>query len=163
MPAPLPISVKLLADFPHLIPVVGEIRWREWGHAPEPENLEWWVDVAAREAGREGLPITWVAIDAQGQVLGAVGLGQFDIEERRDRSPWVLGMIVNAPYRGMGIGRKLMQALETWSHRQGYAQAWVATGGPAIHFYQKCGWEMRETIQRASGETMSILTKSLNA
>jgi len=37
--------------------------------------------------------MTWVASDQSG-ALGAVGLGQFDIEERRDRSPSLLGMIV---------------------------------------------------------------------
>ena len=48
-----------------------------------------------REAGRIGrpLPIAWVANDQSGG-LGAVGLGRFDIEERRDRPPWLLGMIV---------------------------------------------------------------------
>ena len=65
-------SVELLADHPGLIPAVGQIRWREWGHAPEPESLDWWVDVTGREAGRVGLPVTWVAIDDAGQVVGAV-------------------------------------------------------------------------------------------
>jgi GNAT superfamily N-acetyltransferase len=71
-------------------------------------------------------------------------------------------MIVIASYRGMGIGSKLMRALEVWAYRQGYSQAWVATG-EAVDFYQKCGWELAETITRSSGETISILTKSLNA
>jgi RimJ/RimL family protein N-acetyltransferase len=106
------VSVELLADHPHLIPVVGEMRWREWGRPPEPERLDWWVDVTAREAGREELPVTWMAIDSRGQAVGAVGLGRFDIEERRDRSPWVLGMIVEQKYRNKGIGGELMRALE---------------------------------------------------
>lgn len=156
------VSVELLADNPQLIPTVAEIRWREWGHPPEPESLDWWVEVTAREAGRESLPVTWVAIDSRGQALGAVGLGQFDIEERRDRSPWVLGMIVAAANRGRGIGGQLMQALEEWAYQYGYSQAWVATGGRAIRFYQKCGWVLSERVDRSSGETMSILTKSLN-
>jgi hypothetical protein len=52
-----------------------------------------------RGAGSSHLPVTWVASDGSG-ALGAVGLGQFDIEERRDRSPWVLGMIVRRDRRG---------------------------------------------------------------
>lgn len=155
------ISVALLADHPHLIPTVGEIRWKEWGHPPEPESLDWWIDVTSREAGREALPVTWVAIDPLGQAVGAVGLGEFDVEERRDRSPWVLGMIVAAPYRGMGIGRKLMSALESFAYDRGQSRVWVATGGPAVDFYRKCGWEMTEILHRSSGEVMSILTKSL--
>jgi len=157
------ISIELLADHQHLVPVIGEIRWREWGHPPEPESLDWWIDVTTREAGRVDLPVTWVAIDTHGQAVGAVGLGHFDIEERRDRSPWVLGMIVAAGYRDRGIGGKLMKALESWAYQHGYSQAWVATGGRAVSFYQKCGWNLTEIITRSSGETMSVLTKSLRA
>jgi GNAT superfamily N-acetyltransferase len=154
------ITVELLADHPHLIPAVGEIRWREWGHAPEPERLDWWVDVTGREAGRLALPVSWVAIDDHGWAIGAVGLGEFDIEERRDRSPWVLGMIVAPPYRGSGIGGRLMRALEAWAARRGYSRLWVATGGRAVDFYQKCGWELVETFQRSSGEMTSVLTRA---
>jgi GNAT superfamily N-acetyltransferase len=158
----MPISIALLADHPQLIPSVGEIRWREWGHAPEPESLDWWVEITAQEAGRDGLPVTWAAIDEQGQAVGAVGLGEFDIEERRDRSPWVIGMIVDPAQRGQGIGGRLMQALEAWAAQHGYARAWVATGGPAVDFYRKCGWELVETFQRAAtGEMTSVLTKAL--
>lgn len=154
------ISVELLADNLHLVPTVGEIRWREWGHPPEPDRLEWWVEVTGREAGRNELPVTWVAIDDFGQAVGAVGLGEFDIEERRDRSPWVLGMIVASQYRGRGIGAQLMENLEAWARHHGYSRVWVATGGRAIAFYQKCGWEWVDTVKRTTGEMSSILTKS---
>jgi len=155
------ILIELLADNLHLVPAVGEIRWKEWGHPPEPERLEWWVDVTGREAGRNELPVTWVAIDDLGQAVGAVGIGEFDIEERRDRSPWVLGMIVMRERRGTGIGSQLMQSLEAWAHHHGYQQVWVATGGRAIDFYRKCGLEVVEVVNRPSGEIMSILTKSI--
>ena len=56
-------SVVLLADRIHLVSGVAEIRWREWGHPPEPQALSWWVDAARREAGREELPVTFVATD----------------------------------------------------------------------------------------------------
>ena len=160
MSAPSIVSIELLADHRDLIPVVGELRWREWGHPPEPEKLEWWVDITGREAGRDYLPVTWVAIDPGRQVVGAVGLGQFDIEERRDHSPWVLGMIVETQYRGRGLGGKLMKALEAWAYQHGYSQAWVASDG-AVGFYQKCGWALAEIISHSSGETMSVLSKSL--
>ena len=155
------VSIGLLADHPQLIPAVGELRWREWGHPPEPESLDWWVDVTAKEAGSVALPVTWVAFDAGGRVLGAVGLGEFDIEERRDRSPWVLGMIVDPAQRNRGTGGRLMQALEDWAARQGYSRLWVATGGRAVDFYRKCGWEVAESFERASGEATTVLTRSL--
>jgi GNAT superfamily N-acetyltransferase len=156
-----PVAVHLLADSADLIASIGDLRWREWGHAPEPEGLDWWVNVTAHEAGRDRVPITWVAIDERGGALGAVGLGAFDLEERRDRSPWVLGMIVQPDCRGMGIGRLLLAHLEAWAAIHGYKQLWVANEGPAIGFYRKCGWEWSETVERASGEAVSVLTKLL--
>lgn len=159
--SPGQVTVDLLADHERLIPAVGELRWREWGRPPEPVDLDWWVDVTAREAGRERLPITWVALDERGGALGAVGLDAFDIEERRDRSPWVVGTIVRPDRRGMGVGSLLMAQLEAWAGSHGYQQVWVATGGRAIEFYQKCGWELSETVERASGEAATVLTKHL--
>ena len=100
--------------------------------------------------------MTWVASDQSG-ALGVVGLGQFDIEERRDRSPWVLGMIVRPDRRGAGIGRLLLAHLERWAHQQGYEQLWVATGA-AVDIYQRCGWRIYETVKR-DFEPATILTK----
>jgi GNAT superfamily N-acetyltransferase len=159
--APDPIAIRLLADNAQVIAALGELRWREWGHAPEPEDPKWWVKATAREAGRDRLPITWVALDACGDALGAVGLGEFDIEERRDRSPWVLGMIVRPDCRGMGIGSRLLAQLEAWAGSHGYQQVWVATGDQASGFYRKCGWALNETVERATGETALVLMKRL--
>jgi hypothetical protein len=50
--------VDLLADHAEQIPAVGELRWREWGHAPEPEDLSWWIDVTRSESGRIGSELT---------------------------------------------------------------------------------------------------------
>src|SRR5688500_14251123 len=129
MSAPSIVSIELLADHRDLIPGVGELRWREGAHRGEAEQPEWWADITGREAGRDSLPVTWVAIDPGRQVGGAVGLGPFDIEERRDRSLWVLGMIVETQYRGRGLGGKLMKALEAWEYQHGYSQTWVASDG----------------------------------
>ena len=97
-------AVDLLADRMDLVEAVTDLRWLEWGHPPEPTDRDWWRAATVREAGRSQLPVTWVTSDDSGALV-AVGLGQFDIEERRDRSPWVLGMIVRRDRRGTGLGR----------------------------------------------------------
>jgi GNAT superfamily N-acetyltransferase len=157
----MPATVGLLADYPHLVAEVGRMRWREWGRAPEPTDLSFWVSVTGDEAGRISLPISWVAIAGNGQAVGAVGLGKFDIEERRDRSPWVLGMIVDPDQRRRGIGRQLLATLADWAKSRGELQVWVATGGSAVRFYNDCGWDTVETFSRASGEATTVLTKHL--
>jgi GNAT superfamily N-acetyltransferase len=137
------------------------MRWHEWGDEPGREDPAWWVDVTRREAGRHRLPVTWVAVDQAGAAAGAVGLGQFDIPQRRDRSPWVLGMVVRPASRGQGVGRLLLSALERFAAGQGYRRAWVATGDAAVGFYRSCGWEETERLPHTQGDQLTVLAKPL--
>jgi GNAT superfamily N-acetyltransferase len=112
-----------------------------------------------REAGRDTLPVTFVARDAAEEVLGAVGLDTYDLDERGETSPWVTGMIVCPDRRGEGVGRSLMQHLERWAAEHGIAEAWVGTD-LAAGFYQRCGWTVQETFTSSSGEPTTVLSKS---
>ena len=105
----------LLADSPASIEAVAEMRCQEWGHPPEPEDPAWWLETTIREAGRAALPVTFVALEPADEVLGAVGLDTYDLDERRGTSPWVTGMIVRRDRRRGGVGRALMDHLEQWA------------------------------------------------
>ena len=155
------VTVSLLADFPDAIPAVAGMRWQEWGHAPEPEDPAWWLDVSAREAGRDGLPVTFVARSAANEVLGAVGLDTYDLDERRETSPWVTGVIVRRDHRKKGVGRTLMQHLERWAAEHGIAEAWVGTD-LARTFYERCGWTLLETFTNTTGQQISVLHKKFS-
>ncbi len=154
------LTVTLLADSHGSAEAVAAMRWQEWGHAPEPQNPAWWLETTIREAGREALPVTFVAHDVAGEVLGAVGLDAFDLDERRDTSPWVTGMIVLQDRRGQGVGRTLMQHLERWAAEHRIADAWVGTD-LALGFYQRCGWAIQETFTRSTGQRIAVLHKRL--
>ena len=136
------------------------LEWGHWGHPPESTELAWWLETTVREAGTEQLPVTFVAHDAADQVLGAVGLDTYDLDERQDTSPWVTGMIVRRELRGTGVGRRLMQHLEQWAAQHGIAEAWVGTD-LALGFYQRCGWTLQETFTTSTGEHMDVLYKRL--
>ena len=160
------VSVGMLADFPELIEQVGRLRWSEWGKPSEPTDLEFWIDVSRREAGRDKIPITWVALNAQRQALGAVGLGEFDPDEFQDRSPWLVGMVVAPDRRRDGIGARLVAKLEAWAATQGFRSVWVATGppgGPAVRFYESCGWETVDLFRTSGGEEAVVLERRLDA
>jgi GNAT superfamily N-acetyltransferase len=151
------VSVRLLADAPHLIKAVGEMRWQEWGKPPEPTSQRWWVQATEREAGREALPVSWVAVGRGGEALGAVGLGEYDLDEIRDhRSPWLMGTIVRDDVRGKGIGTLLVESLHRWAAAKGFPELWVGTE-KAASFYERCGYAFVESISRSSGELVAIL------
>jgi GNAT superfamily N-acetyltransferase len=157
-----PCTVSLLADSPASMQAVADMRWLEWGHPPESEDPAWWLATTVREAGREELPVTFVAHDAAGEVLGAAGLDMYDLEERQDTSPWVTGVIVRRDSRGRGVGRRLMQHLERWAAEHDVTVAWVGTD-LAADFYVQCGWTLQETFTTSDGLQITVLNKDLRA
>ena len=154
------LTVSLLADSMTSADAVAQMRWQEWGRSPEPEDPAWWIETTVREAGRDDLPVTFVVHDAADEVLGAVGLDTYDLDERHDTSPWVTGMIVRRDRRGEGVGRALMQHLEQWAAEQPISEAWVGTD-LALGFYQRCGWSLQETFTRSTGQHIAVLHKKL--
>ncbi len=154
------VAVTLLAESPTSIGPVAEMRWREWGHAPEPVDPAWWLETTRREAGTVDLPVTFVAVDAAGETVGAIGLDTYDLEDRHDTTPWVTGMIVRRDRRGDGVGRTLLRQLEQWAVDHGIDQVWVGTG-QAEGFYRRCSWIHQERFTTAAGEDVVILHRRL--
>lgn len=141
---------------------VALMRWREWGDEAGRQEPGGWIETTRREAGQDVLPVTWVAVDERGSPLGAVGLGEFDIDERRDRSPWVLGMVVHPAHRRRGVGRMLLSELETFAASDGRRQVWVATGDQGREFYASCGWSFVERLIRGDeSQPINVLVKEL--
>ena len=151
-------TVTLLADSLTSAQAVADMRYQEWGRPPESEDPAWWLETTLREAGTEELPVTFVAKDALEEVLGAVGLDEYDLDERRDTSPWVTGMIVRRDRRGVGVGRALMMRLEQWAAQHHIAEAWVGTD-LALGFYQRCEWTVQETFTSNTGQRIAVLHK----
>jgi GNAT superfamily N-acetyltransferase len=160
-----PLFLGLLADHPELVAEVGVLRWHEWGGSPSPGT---WIQVTAREAGSDHLPITLVAMDLDGRALGAVALGEcdeaLDETQRAGRSPWLLGMVVRRPERKCGVGRLMVSAIEDLARSRDHERVWVATGAEAAEFYLRCGWERhQELVLTEDGGPTQILAKELAA
>jgi len=137
-----PTTIALLADHSDLTEQVGVLRWTEWGYG-DPSPAEW-IAVSEREAGRDELPVTLVAIDDGGSVVGVVGLDAADDaltdEERAARAPWLVGLVVRRDSRRRGVARTLVHALEDVVREHRHDRMWVVTGGDAVDFYRACGW-----------------------
>ncbi len=134
------LFLGLLADQPELVAEVGVLRWRASGSGGTPGP---WIEATARDAGREGLPLTLVAMDLEGQAIGAVTLGPADetvAELCPGVAPWVVRMVVRQDERRCGIGRLMVLALEDLAREYGHDRLWVAPTGEEAAFYRECGW-----------------------
>jgi len=157
----LEIVVDSLANHPHLVSQVVEIAWSEWGAGlPDEEHRRWLREAEDDRRSNTKFSAGFVALDGEAPV-GTVQLHEFDLEEMRDRSPWVCGMVVKPGYRGRGIGRRLLGALESSAAREGVERIWVFTESVAA-FYERCGWSpFADAVH--NGEPGKVLTKRLRS
>jgi GNAT superfamily N-acetyltransferase len=159
------VSVVVLADRPDLVAEAGVLRWTEWGYDdPSPDE---WVAVTLREAGRDELPVTLVAIDADGSAVGVVGLDTADdaltADERDGRTPWLVGMVVRRDSRLRDVGRTLMEALADVAREHDHDRMWVLTGGLAADYYRACGWsDVEQLVTTKEGLPSTVLTRALS-
>jgi GNAT superfamily N-acetyltransferase len=158
MPERPALFLGLLADQQELIAEVGVLRWRASGSVGTPGP---WIELTARDAGRDNLPITLVAMDLEGRVIGAVTLGWEDgspSSSCAERGPWVARIVVRSGERRRGVGRLMVAAVEDLAREHGHGQLWVAACDDDADFYRHCGWALAENT---SGDTTLVLSKQL--
>ena len=153
------IAIATLAERPELVTEAVDIAWREWGHSMPESERERWLREAERDSRLHApMSAAFVAVGA-GRAVGVVQLHEFEIDAIRDRSPWVCGMVVRPEYRGMGVGRRLIAALEQFAAANAISQLWVFTEH-AAGFYERCGW-LRHGEAVEHGEPGVVLTRLL--
>jgi GNAT superfamily N-acetyltransferase len=154
------IAIATLAEHPELVTEAVDIAWREWGHSMPESERERWLREAERDSRLHApMSAAFIAVDA-GRAVGVVQLHEFEIDAIRDRSPWVCGMVVRPEYRGMGVGRRLIAALEQFAAANAISQLWVFTED-AAGFYERCGW-LRHGEAVEHGEPGVVLTRLLH-
>ncbi|HEX6506064.1 MAG TPA: GNAT family N-acetyltransferase [Chloroflexota bacterium] len=153
------ITVNSLADHPDLVSQVVNIAWSEWGDTLTEEDHQRWLRDAEEDCrSNSKFSAGFVALSGH-MPVGVVQLHEYDLEDMQDRSPWICGMVVKPEYRGLGIARRLLQALESFAGARGVERLWVFTES-APDFYERCGWSpYAEALN--DGEPGMILTKRL--
>jgi GNAT superfamily N-acetyltransferase len=153
------VVAESLSAHPELVADVVEIAWAEWGATLSDEEHARWLREAERDCRLDNVfSAGFVAID-HGRAVGTVQLHEFDIDTMRDRSPWACGMVVRPEYRGMRVGRRLLEALEVFARERGVERLWVFTER-AAGFYEACGWQRCDKAVQ-DGEPGIVLTRTL--
>ena len=85
---------------------------------------------------------TFVA-ETDGEVVGVAGAALSRYYEKDGIYSRLAVLAVSSTARGLGIGRQLVQALESWSAAKGAREVVVNSGlhrGGAHDFYERCGY-----------------------
>ncbi|MBK9021256.1 MAG: GNAT family N-acetyltransferase [Sulfuritalea sp.] len=134
------ITTATEADIPDLIGLLGILFAIEQDFTPDMEK---------QRRGLTGLlasPSGQVAIarDARGRAIG-LATAQLVISTAEGApSAWIEDVVVEAGWRGKGLGRALLAYVLQWARSQGATRAQLLAdldNTPALEFYEHLGWQ----------------------
>jgi len=106
----------------------------------------------------DGFEAALVARD-RGRPIGSCLLVRNEIDPAHDLTPWLAGLIVDESYRGQGVGRALLTAVEAHAASVGVGMLYLYTW-QARRFYEALGWIAVEPFEQ-DGEPMLLMSKKL--
>ena len=152
------IEIVTLFDRPEFIPLVAQWNWAEWRDLLPCASCEAFADDLRAKTRRDGIPITYLALDA-GAAVGMVSLLADDLESRPELTPWLASLYVLPERRGHGLGTMLVRHAMAAARGFGIGTLYLYTPGQEA-FYRRLGWEFLEATE-FRGRAVTIMTRHL--
>jgi GNAT superfamily N-acetyltransferase len=92
-----------------------------------------------------------VARNSAGKAIGMVSAQLVISTAQGAKSAWVEDMVINADYRGQGIGKQLLQNALDWAKNQGATRAQLLVdveNSKAVGYYQHLDWQATQLQAR---------------
>jgi len=155
------MEIHYLED--RVIPVLAAWIYNEWSYLYPGATLKDFEGLLLERINKNILPLTLVAMEA-GEPVGTASLKAFDMETRRDLTPWLTSLYVAKPWRKRGIGSNLVRAIEKKAGELETRKLFLFSTDAALVdlFYTKLGWAVREETLYHSFH-VTIMEKDLKA
>lgn len=85
-----------------------------------------------------------------GRPAGVCLLVARELDDLHDLTPWLASLYVAPEFRGLGVARQLIAAIEDKARAAGFPALYLYTG-EARPLYEKCGWHVREHLHDKAG------------
>jgi N-acetylglutamate synthase-like GNAT family acetyltransferase len=91
---------------------------------------------------------TTLVLEADGHLIGSAALIESDMDTHPEWTPWLASVYVAPPYRQLGFGSRLIEAIVDFANQQGLQNLYLFTPDK-MNYYQKRGWSIcQEEIYR---------------
>lgn len=132
-------NIATLADHPQAVPILARWCYGEWGR-DDGLSLQDELNRFERALRPDTLPLVLIACHND-DVIACAQLKTAEMPQFPELTYWLGGVYVAAPFRGQGVGRLLIEAVEHQALQSGittlYLQTEVLTGG----LYAALGWQ----------------------
>lgn len=125
---------------PQHIPTIARWHFDEWGYLNPGKTLEYRIERMQRYIADKPIPSMLIAVDDDA-VLGTAALVEADMDSHPELTPWLASVYIREDQRGVGLGKKLVQALMDFAGQQQLDRLYLFTPDQA-GFYAKLGWKV---------------------
>ena len=130
-------------------------------------SSKWDVPVEAYEESMEecikkgkdqAVPQWYIALE-NGKITGGIGVIENDYHDRKDLTPNICALYVEEPFRGQGLGGRLISHICGQALALGYHSIHLCTGH--VGYYERYGFVHGGTGYHPWGESSLIYTRRL--
>ncbi|MFM7483515.1 MAG: N-acetyltransferase family protein [Betaproteobacteria bacterium] len=146
-------------DIPALVALLTELFSIEQDFQPDPERQA--RGLAGVLASANGCIM--VARSLQGEPIAMCSAQLVFSTAEGAYSAWIEDMVVDAAWRGRGIGRQVLEALLAWTSERGTTRAQLLAdlnNQPALDYYQHLGWQKTQLTARRLSLALDKARKS---
>ena len=135
------MEIKYLADSKEYIQTVINWLYDQWGHNYE-YGKEVWTKRINNRLRKQEIPTTFIAIEND-KAIGTASLIEYDMDTRKDLTPWLADVYVKKEHRGKKVASKLVKRVIKEAEKIGIPKLYLYTR-EAEGLYKKLGWEVIE-------------------
>lgn len=156
------IRIDYLANHSALIPELSTLLYNEWADLYQAAGLtkQDLTTALTQRCVTNQIPITFVAIAADGKLLGAGSIKLDEPGTKAGLSPWLGGIYIKEQQRGLGVGALIVTALEDKARDLGVTALYLSAD-TAEGFYQKLGWIVLERLESFGVRDVVLMSKAL--
>ncbi|MDR6431823.1 GNAT family N-acetyltransferase [Brucella pseudogrignonensis] len=147
------ITLEQRKDLAAICAKWNHVEWGQAAGATEEQIVDALNELIHATDGQAVRAALW-----NGELAGFVLLIHNDLESHPHLKPWVASLLVAPEFRGRGVAKALMTAIETAAHELGYSEAYLYTDKPDL--YRKIAWSDFEELS-GDDEGMLILNKKI--
>jgi predicted N-acetyltransferase YhbS len=152
------MEIKYLSEYKEWIPTIADWFYNEWREFYPIDSVNYVIESIQKRTNTDRIPLTLVAI-GDDTVIGTVCLKEFDMDTRKEFSPWLAGLYVRQDHRKKGIGTTLVRAIVSEAKRLRVKDLYLWTQG-SKDLYIKLGWSVLENTEY-KGKDVTIMIRKL--
>jgi len=132
------ITIDYLKNHPDLVEEISRHFYQEWGYLFHDRSLKDFKDSIVERLNYDKIPLALVAVD-KGRFIGTICLKEYDMDTRKELSPWLAGLYIKDEYRNIGIGKLLIENISNEALKININELYLFTPS-AKDYYKKLGW-----------------------